>query len=148
MQQSPFLNRFSPPSADEVCIALGSRPPLWDRLARFARETCEATGSWSTWGPAGTGWSLRFRRGSRAIVSLHPMREHTLAVVVLGKAQAEEALQLDLSDDIRRRLRESPQLRDGRWLCIPVRDASTAADVEALLLTKLSTRRRTSRKGG
>jgi hypothetical protein len=34
-------------------------------------------------------------------------------------------------------LRENPQLRDGRWLFIPVTSLSDAEDVEKLMLVKM-----------
>jgi hypothetical protein len=37
-------------------------------------------------------------------------------------------------------LREAPQLRDGRWLSIPVCNEADAGDVEQLLLAKVRPR--------
>ncbi len=142
MHESPFLDYRQSPTAKEVRAALGSKLPLWERLTAFAEETLGATGTWSRFGPARTGWNLRYRRGGKSLTALHPMREHVLVQVVLGAKQAGKALELELGDAIARMLRETPQLRDGRWLFIPITDESEAADVESLLLLKMSPRRR------
>jgi len=57
--------------------------------------------------------------------------------IVLGKVQAKHALQLELGEKISRMLQEAPQLRDGRWLFIPVTSESDAKDVKKLLLAKM-----------
>jgi len=77
------------------------------------------------------------------MTALHPQQERILAQIVLGKAQAERALQLELGEKISRMLRETPQLRDGRWLFIPVTSESDAEDVEKLLLAKMRPPRNT-----
>ena len=40
-------------------------------------------------------------------------------------------------EGVRQRLREAPQLHDGRWLTIPVLDETDAEDVEKLLPVKM-----------
>ena len=126
----------SKPSAEEVRASLGPRFPLWERLTDFVETQYQISGKWSSWGPAGFGWGLRYRVRGRALVALYPHRDRILAQVVLGKAQAERALGLKLGERSAELLREAPQLRDGRWLSIPVLDERDAEDVERLLLAK------------
>lgn len=57
--------------------------------------------------------------------------------VVLGKVEAERALQLKFGEKIKKMLRDTPQLRDGRWLHIPLTSEAEVKDVEKLLLTKM-----------
>jgi hypothetical protein len=125
------------PSPEEIRLALGSRYSLWERLTRFIDTHYQTIGEWSRWGPAGYGWGLRYRRKGRALAALYPQRGRIVAQVVLGKAQAERALALKLGDKISTILREAPQLRDGRWLSIPVLDDADAEAVEQLLLVKI-----------
>lgn len=125
------------PSPEELRSALGARYALWERLISFIETTYGLTGEWSRWGPAGFGWGLRFRQGGRALVALYPQRGQILAQVVLGRAQAERALGLELGDSVAEILREAPQLRDGRWLSIPVLFEEDASAVEQLLLVKM-----------
>jgi hypothetical protein len=123
-------------------LALGTIYPLWERLTRFIDTNYQITGEWSTWGPSRHGWGLRYRRKGKALVALYPQKEIIIAQVVLGKAQAERALSLKLGEKVSKMLREAPQLRDGRWLSIPILNQADAEDVERLLLVKMRPIRR------
>ena len=132
-----FTDSSHQPLPEEIRLALGSRTPLWERLTRYIETRYQIAGEWSTWGPAKHGWGLRYRRKGRALVTLYPQKEMLVAQVVLGKAQAERALALQLGDRASKMLRDAPQLRDGRWLSIPVLTEADAEDVEQLLLVKM-----------
>ncbi|UCF61692.1 MAG: DUF3788 family protein, partial [Anaerolineaceae bacterium] len=120
MTMGYFVNHPYPPSLEEIRLALGSLYPLWERLTRFIDTHDQITKEWSTWGPANHGWGLRFRRKGKALVALYPQKGMIIAQVVLGKAQAERALSLKLGEKVNKMLREAPQLRDGRWLSLPI----------------------------
>jgi hypothetical protein len=137
MTESCFTDPKHQPTPEEIRSALGSCFPLWKRLTTFIEKSYGIEGYWSTWGPAKTGWNLRYRRKSRSLAALHPQQERIIAQIVLGKAQAERVLQLELGEKVSQVLQDSPQLRDGRWLFIPVTSKSDVKDVEKLLLTKM-----------
>jgi len=137
MTESCFTDPKHQPTLEEIRSALGSCFPLWERLTTFIEKSYRIEGVWSTWGPAKSGWNLRYRRKGKSLTALHPQQERILVQIVLGKAQAERALQLELRENISTILRETPQLRDGRWLFVPVTSKSDAEDVEKLLLAKM-----------
>jgi len=137
MTESYFTDPKHQPTPQEIQSALGSCFPLWKRLTSFIEKSYHIEGTWSTWGPAKSGWNLRYRRKGKALAALHPQQERILAQIVLGKTQAERAMQLKLGEKVSRILQVAPQLRDGRWLFIPVTRESDAQDVEKLLLTKM-----------
>jgi len=137
MTTGAFTDHSHPPSPGEVWSALGSAYPLWERLIRFIEADYQTEGQWSTWGPAGSGWGLRYRRRGRSLVAPYPHKGGATAQVVLGGAQAARALSLELGEKVSSMLRESPQLRDGRWLHIPVVSDADAENVERLLLVKM-----------
>ena len=60
----------------------------------------------------------------------------SVAQIVLGSTQVEQALALELGEAVGTLLRETPQFHDGRWLFIPVRTARDAVDVKQLLQVK------------
>ena len=60
----------------------------------------------------------------------------SVAQIVLGNVQVEQAMQLELGESVGTLLRETPQFHDGRWLFIPVRTARDAVDVKQLLQVK------------
>ena len=132
-----FAKHRHQPSLEEIRLALGSAYPLWERLTRFVETRYQSAGEWSTWGPKDFGWGLRYRSRGKALVALYPQEGWIIAQVVMGVAQAKRALGLELGEQASRVLRKAPQLRDGRWLSIPVRDECNARDVEQLLLVKM-----------
>ena len=137
MTRGTFIDRSHPPSVEEIRSALGSKYPLWERLTQFIDTHYRIAGELSFWGPAQSGWNLRYRVKGRSLVALYPQQERIVAQVVLGKAQAEQALRLELGEKASKMLREAPQLHDGRWLWIPVLDGADAEDVEQLLQVKM-----------
>lgn len=147
MVESCFTDPKHKPTSEEIRSALGSCFPLWDRLTSFIEESYGIEGIWSTWGPAKSGWNLRYRRHGKSLAALHPQQDRILTQIVLGKVQAERALQLQLGKKVSRILQRAPQLRDGRWLFIPVITASDAEDVEKLLLAKMRPPKKTSTEG-
>lgn len=137
MTESCFSKSGPRPTPEEIRSALGSCFPLWERLTGFIEKSYQTEGVWSSWGPAKHGWNIRYRRNGKSLTALHPQQKRILAQIVLGKAQAERALQLELGEKTLRILREAPQERDGRWLFIPVTGKSDVEDVEKLLLIKM-----------
>jgi len=135
--ESCFTDPKQPPTPEEIRSALGSCFPLWERLTVFIEQSYRIAGTWSKWGPAKSGWNLRYRWDGKSLVALHPQQERILVQLVLGKVQAERALLLKLGKKIERILHKAPQLRDGRWLFIPVTGESDTRDVEKLLLAKM-----------
>lgn len=143
MSMGYFTDRSHQPSPEEIRLALGSLYPLWERLTRFIDTNYQIAGEFSFWGPAKSGWNLRYRKKGKALVALYPQKERIMAQVVLGKAEAERAPSLKLGEKVSKMLREAPQLHDGRWLSIPILNEADAEDVEQLLLVKMRPTKRT-----
>ncbi len=141
MTEDCFAKSKGQPASEEIRSALGTCFPLWERLTSFIEKSYQIEGKWSKWGPAQSGWNLRYRRKGRSLAALHPQREGILAQIVLGKAQAERALKLELGEKASRMLREAPQLRDGRWLLIPVTNSFSTSSASNLLVTGIRSQR-------
>jgi hypothetical protein len=133
MRISHFTDRKHQPSAGKVRLVLGDGYPLWERVVCLIEADDRVAGEWTTWGG---GWNIRYRRGGRSLVALYPQQGGFVAQVVLGKAQAQQALALDLGENVGTMLRERPQLRDGKWLYIPVRTVADLEDTEKLIELK------------
>ena len=137
MDKGFFTDYSQKPSQEDVQLALGPSYLYWKRLTLFIESNYQITGVWSSWGPANSGWGLRFRRKGKALIALYPQKGQFMAQVILGKKQAERALDLKLGKQVRKTLIEAPQLHDGRWLSIPVINQTNLEDVEQLLLIKM-----------
>jgi hypothetical protein len=132
-----FTDRNHQPTEDEIRDALGTRYSLWERLIQFIATNYRIRGEFSFWGGYKVGWNVRYRVKGRALVALHPQKECIMAQVVLGKEEAERALSMKLGKSVSEILRAAPQLRDGRWLYIPVVGEADVDDLERLLLLKV-----------
>ncbi len=137
MLKGVFIDRNHIPTPDEIRAVLGPCYVLWERLTLFVERADQVEGSWSMWGPKQSGWKLRYKRKGKAVAALYPLENRLIVEIVLGKMQAERAMQLDLGDKINSMLRETQQLRDGRWLYIPVLTESDEELIERLIHLKL-----------
>ncbi len=130
-----FVDKTHMPSEGEMKTAMGAAYPLWQKLLMFIEENYQMPGELS-FGGQKYGWNLWYRKSGKSLVSLYPQADSFIAQVVLGKDQVEAALGLALGEKVRRMLRETPQLHDGKWLFIPVTDEVDERDIEQLLLVK------------
>ena len=130
-----FSDKTHQPTPTELQEVMGAAYPLWERLLQFIVERYQMPGEWN-YGGKNYGWNLWYRQSGKSLVSLYPQQSHLVAQVVLGKAQVEQAMSLALGEQVGGLLRSTPQLHDGKWLFIPVRDEQAVQDVEALLLVK------------
>lgn len=137
MLKGKFTDRNHIPTPPEIRAVLGSRYILWRRLTHFIEHADQVEGCWSMWGPKQSGWKLRYKRKGKAVAALYPLENRLIVEIVFGKVQSERAMQLDLGDKLNSLLRETPQLRDGRWLYIPVLTGSDVELIERLIRLKL-----------
>ena len=136
-----FTVRGVPPTMEEARAAVGGRAGLWDRLMACAAERYRARPNFTFYG-RNHGWALVFRKAGKALLGVFPDREAVTALVVLPVAEAALAASLDLQAAVLDIVRGTPQLKDGRWLFLPVRSARDAADVERLVALKAEALRR------
>jgi hypothetical protein len=132
---SAFCDKERQPNQQEIEAALGPQQPLWQQLTQFIADNYQLPEVWS-FGGKKYGWNTWYRKGGKTLVSLYPQMDHFVAQIVLGKDQVEKAAQLELGDNMRTLLDETPQLHDGRWLFIKVTTADDVKDVQELLKIK------------
>jgi hypothetical protein len=130
-----FVDKDHPPSTEEIAAALGEKRALWDSLVQFIADSYQLAVE-PSFGGKNYGWNLWYRKGGKSLVSLYPQQEGIVAQVVLGKAELEKAMALNLGEHVSKLLRETPRLHDGCWLFIPVTSEEDARDVQQLLLVK------------
>ena len=135
MAPTAFMDRQHRPTEREIADALGHVAPLWERLIAFVSD---AYGIEPTFVPPGRtyGWEVKYRKGGKTLVALTPDEGRFTVLVVLGEKEAAVAREVDLGPHVTRVFDEAKQLRDGRWLFVPVESVRDVADVEALLAVK------------
>jgi hypothetical protein len=137
-----MLDKTLPPSDADMLAVIG--PPFdaaWSALRGFLGETYGIT---PTLDPGGKkyGWNLQHRLGGRPLCELYPEQGSFTALVILGRAELEQAMAgLDsFGALVRQALVETPRLHDGCWMYIRLADPHTCAqdeqDIERLILIK------------
>jgi hypothetical protein len=113
----------------------------WTRLRRFLVETYVIEALLQFGGPR-YGWNLQHRKGGRPLCEMYAEHGAFTALVVLGKAELEQALaRLDsFGPTVRKALEETPRFHDGCWMYIRVSDPQVCEqderDIEQLILIK------------
>jgi len=130
-----FSEKDRQPTQRQVSNALGTKRTLWESLSRFISSTYQIPGDLS-FGGKNYGWNVWYRKSGKTLVSLYPQNSYFVAQVVLGSAQAEQALALKLGKNVHTVIEDAPQLHDGRRIFIKVRTPKDVKDVEQLLRIK------------
>ncbi len=130
-----FIDKDHQPTAPEVFDVLGTKRVLWEELAQFIADNYPIPGEWN-FGGKNYGWNLWYRKSGKTLVTLYPQKGYFVAQIVLGKDQVEQALNVKLGKNVGTVLTETPQLHDGRWLCIRVKTEKDVKDIQQLLQVK------------
>lgn len=138
MAYERLLDKEHPPSEQEMLEAIGEpASTVWNDLRRFIAETY-AIEPEIQYGGKKYGWNVHYRKGGRTLTDLFPEVGAFTALVVLGKAEAGQALECieEFGPNVKHLLTSTPALHDGTWLSIRVHDAVDGEDVKRLLRIK------------
>lgn len=113
----------------------------WMALRNFLEEAYEIE---PVFNPGGKryGWNLQYRKGGRPLCEIYPERGSFTALVVLGKAELEQAMaKLETFGTlVRQALTETPRYHDGCWMYIRVVSNHTChqdvQDIKQLIMFK------------
>jgi hypothetical protein len=143
-----MLDKTTQPSDAEMLQTIGQ--PIagaWSALRRFLVETYAIVPSLDSGGQK-YGWNLQHRSGGRPLCEMYPEHGSFTALVILGKAELEQAMaRLEtFGPTVRRALVETPRFHDGCWMYIRLADPLTCQkdeqDIEQLILIKKKPPRR------
>ena len=139
MALSAFDDKTSPPAPAQIKDMLGRSAPLWGRLTEDLQERFgPLTEEWNFAGTA-YGWSMRMKKGKRAIVYMTPCRAHFLASFVLGENACRAARESDLPPAILEAIDGARKFAEGRGVRIPVRTRKDLESIETLASLKMAT---------
>ena len=130
-----FPDRSSQPGVGAFLEAIGRARGRWVRLDEWARVTYDVEGEPYFFGRT-TGWTLRYRRGGRALFTLIPRIDGFSAIVVVGPTAWEGVAELELGVEARAALDSAHPYPEGRWAWIDVADDECMADVMTLIALK------------
>ena len=135
MAAAAFPDKTACPSPEEFEEATGPAHDRWRRLDDWTRHTYGVHGE-PVFSGASTGWTLRYRRGGRALFTLIPRSDGFSAQVVVGPAAWTATADIELTDATRAALDSAYPYPDGRWAWLDVADDGVAADVMRLVALK------------
>jgi hypothetical protein len=132
-----FTNRAHQPTTGELLATINSKCPLWQRLTRFITDNYRIKEDLAFYGK-NYGWAVRFRKGSKALISLYPDEDSFTAQIIIGSIQAEKTFSLNLSNNVKRTLENAHEFPEGRWLFIKIETEQDVSNIQQLLTIKLT----------
>ncbi len=137
-----MTDKANPPSdADMIQVVGQPIAGAWNELRNFLADTYAILPVLDSGGKK-YGWNLQYRSGSRPLCEMYPEHGSFTALVILGKAELEQALgRLEtFGPTVRRALVDTPRYHDGCWMYIRLTDSLTCQqdvqDIERLILLK------------
>jgi hypothetical protein len=130
-----FVDRKHRPTTKDILASIGHKRRLWERLAQFVTDNYRAKDDMAFYGK-NYGWTVRYRTGGKALVSMYPGNGEFSVQIVLSRAAAKEAVSLKLGKNVKSALASTHEFPEGRWLFMRVESEQDSDDVEKLLLVK------------
>ena len=137
-----MMDKTTQPSDADMLNTIGQPiAEAWTVLRRFLVDTYDIVPIFNSGGKK-YGWNLQHRKGGRPLCEMYPENGSFTALVVLGKAELDQALErIDtFGSTVQKALMETPRYHDGCWMYICVSDTQTCQqdvqDIEQLILIK------------
>ena len=136
MEFERMLDEDHEPSEREILAAIGAGD-LWLDLKEYIDQSYDFLPELVFYGKK-YGWTIRYRKSGKTLISLFPEHGAFTALIVLGKREGEKAAEMldELSPATRKLIGSAEQLHDGRWLWIRILEPAHVEDVKRLLATK------------
>lgn len=131
-----LLDRDAVPSVEAFATGCGLERIQFDHLVDWVESTYGVVGE-PLYAGRESGWTLRFSRSGRALLTLLPLAGGGLrALVVVGPSAWEAVANAGLSEPIRTAWAAAHPYPDGRWLWPIVDSDAVVADIERLVALK------------
>ncbi len=131
MAYERLLNKAVRPSDADILTTIGEKADLWKQIHGFIENNYDFERQLAFFSK-NYGWTVRYRKGSKTLVSCFPETGAFSALLVLGGKEAEkvEEIREQLNDNFLSVFDQNEQLRDGRWLWIRIR---TDTELDSLI---------------
>ncbi|MDY6844021.1 MAG: DUF3788 domain-containing protein [Thermodesulfobacteriota bacterium] len=139
MSNERLCDKDTKPSEEEILKCIGEGVELWRDLREYLSIHYDHESQLDFAGKK-YGWSIRYRKSGKTLVTLFPEYDGFTALIVLGKKEVAKADLLigDLSPRVKKLFQGADQLHDGRWLWIR---PSSKADLESIKILIRAKRR-------
>jgi hypothetical protein len=117
MAHERFLDKSCTPTDQDILDTIGERSSLWLRINEnydFNKELAFFSKNY--------GWTVRYRKGKKTLVSCFPEKDAFSVLLVLGLAEAEKVNQIreELNENFLSVFDETELLHDGKWMWIRI----------------------------
>ena len=138
-----MLERECEPTEDQMRKWIGRGASLWSDLREYLSSHYDHVPELDFAGKK-YGWSMRYRKSGKTLVSLFPECGGFTVLVVLGNKEVVkiEACEKELSKKVQELFKNTDQLHDGRWLWIR---PTSKADIRSITILLNAKRRPKSR---
>jgi len=125
------------PAEKAMLKVMGRKSSLWLKLREYVDKHYDFVPETIFYGEK-YGWTVRYRKSGKTLLSLFPEKNAFTVLVVLGKKEVVRVTEevAHLNTYVRSLFENSEQLRDGRWLWISVKKAADIESIRSLLTAK------------
>ena len=133
-----MVEKTHQPSEKEIANFIGKQAKeAWQDLTHFIEDNYDFSPETTFYGSK-YGWTVRYRKSGRTLCSLFPEKGGFTVLITLGKKESEKTLKIleDLSSKTQQLIKETKQLRDGRWLWIRLSSVEDTEDIKKIIQAK------------
>jgi hypothetical protein len=131
MPYERLLDKSNRPTNQDILDTVGEKSDLWLSILQFIEDNYEFNKEFAFFSK-NYGWTVRYRRGKKTLISCFPEKGAFSVLLVLGQVEADKVEQIRelLNESFLTVFDQTEQLRDGRWMWIRILNQE---DLESLI---------------
>jgi len=116
-----LLDKSCTPTNQDILNTIGNKSDLWLNIHQFIEGNYDFNKELAFFSK-NYGWTVRYRKSKKTLISCFPEKGAFSALLVLGKAEAEKVneIRTELNESFLSVFDNTEQLRDGRWMWIRI----------------------------
>jgi hypothetical protein len=138
MSISYFNNKSQCPGEKDLAEALGKKTEQWKKIRKFTHDFYPMAMEEWIYSGKNYGWSFQIKDRKRVIIYFIPCDGYFKVAFVLGEKAVAEALNSNISEDIKKLIRSAPAHAEGKGFRIDINDDYLVDDVKKLVTIKLA----------
>ena len=136
MQWNELYAADETPSYEDILKHIGEGKEVFEELVSYIEQTYKAPPQTEySKCSAQPGWNLKYKKSGKSLCTLYPMKDHFIALVVVGAKEENEvqAAMPSFSPYVRSVYEKTRSMPMGRWLMIDVKQKEVLEDVKRLI---------------
>jgi hypothetical protein len=138
METIVFMDKAHSPTKQDLHSAIATTYSIWEQLRNYVLvKYPKATEEWNYPGVK-YGWSFRMKDKKRAIVYFLPRDKFFMVALVFGAKATQEALNSNISGEIKSVIEAAPVYAEGRGFRVNVKNETNLEDIKKLIDIKIA----------